>query len=308
MLFRSYAAALGLTGTELQDAAGRARRRLTELTQALSFAVPQETEAERLIDPYYVDAPQGTPPEGGVVRLDEGASERAAAPTTGATSLPQSDWSEQAYERTQVGGFDPNVSLPEQSPALASPMPLPDQNVANVLTNGIQDLTNTLLEPFKLNDVLHMILETMYRAMDCQRVLFCLRDPRSNQLVGRMGIGEDVDVVKAAFKVPLSPVAGQTPDLFSAVCVKQADLLIDDASVPNVVSRLPPWFSRHVAAPTFLLLPLALKRKGQPDVVLGLIYADRSQAGSFQVKDKELSLLRTLRNQAVMAFKQTTGQ
>ena len=37
---------------------------------------------------------------------------------------------------------------------------------------------------------------------------------------------------------------------------------------------------------------------------LALIYADRAQPGSIAAGEKELSLLRTLRNQAVMAFRQ----
>jgi hypothetical protein len=48
-----------------------------------------------------------------------------------------------------------------------------------------------------------------------------------------------------------------------------------------------------------LILPVAIK--GKP---VGLIYADKSEPGGLRVDEKELALLRTLRNQAVMAFKQ----
>ena len=34
------------------------------------------------------------------------------------------------------------------------------------------------------------------------------------------------------------------------------------------------------------------------------IYADKSQAGEIRLGERELALLRTLRNQAAMAFKQ----
>ncbi len=311
-----YAGALDLRGSDLQDAAGRARHRMTELTEALNFVVPDNPQAERLVDHGYVDTPplvsrSAAPNAAGadaVLGLPAATFTSPGLVTPlGELSSPDG-FADQAYAATTVGGYDGSLSLPEQSPDMASPMPLPDQSVANVLTNGIQDLTNTLLEGYKLNDVLHMVLETMYRGMQCQRVVFCLRDPRSNQLLGRMGIGHQVDTVKAAFKVPLSPQSGQPPDLFSVVCLKNADPLIDDASVPSMAPRLPAWFKQQVAAPSFLLLPLTLRRKGQPDVVLGMIYADQARANAFQVRDKELSLLRTLRNQAVMAFKQTTGQ
>jgi hypothetical protein len=39
----------------------------------------------------------------------------------------------------------------------------------------------------------------------------------------------------------------------------------------------------------------------------GLIYADKAAAGAIALGEKELSLLRTLRNQAVMAFRQRGG-
>jgi HD-like signal output (HDOD) protein len=267
-LNHTYAKALDLAPNDLSEAAGRSRKRLAELTQALNLNVEPQSPAERLLDHYYVDAPNADTSEG---------------PTADALGLSEAD------------GF------------LSPAMPLPMLDMANVLTNGIQDITNTLLESFRLNDVLHMILETMLRALECRRVIFCLRDPKSGALLGRMGIGDQVEVLKTMFKVPLVLPAGGTPDLFSVVCLKNADMLIADASAPTIVNRLPTWFRDHVQAPTFLLLPLTMKRKGQPDMVVGLIYADKGQAGSLQLSEKELSLLRTLRNQAVMAFKQTAG-
>ena len=43
--------------------------------------------------------------------------------------------------------------------------------------------------------------------------------------------------------------------------------------------------------------------KGSP---FAMIYADQAQPGGIELDEKELSLLRTLRNQAVMAFKQAS--
>ena len=40
---------------------------------------------------------------------------------------------------------------------------------------------------------------------------------------------------------------------------------------------------------------------------LGLIYADKARGASLKVDERTLSLLRTLRNQAIMAFKQSAG-
>ena len=154
-----------------------------------------------------------------------------------------------------------------------------------------------MVDDFKLNDVLRMILETMFRALAVRRIVFCLRDAKSGALTGRFGLGDSASAVAKVFEVPLK---GAT-DLFSVVCTKGVDTLISDAGLPNIVARLPAWYTGAVAAPAFLLLPLSLK--GAP---FALIYADQAQAGAIELGDKEMALLRTLRNQAVMAFRQSS--
>ncbi|MGH6647007.1 HDOD domain-containing protein [Aquabacterium sp.] len=265
ILNQQYASSLELKPSAVQDAAARARKRLTELTKALKMEFPKNSQAERLLDHFYVDAPNAGQTEGPgpeALGLDEG--ELAAG----------------------------KVAVP--------------QNSADVLTSGIQDITNTMVDSFKLNDILRMILETIYRALDCRRVIFCMRDAKTMQLIGRIGLGHGADGMKAAFQIPLRLAPGAPADLFTAVSLKGADTLISDASAEAILNRLPVWFRDRVQAPTFLLLPMVMKHQGK-DMVLGLIYADKAQAGSLQISEKDLSLLRTLRNQAVMAFKQTTG-
>ena len=80
---------------------------------------------------------------------------------------------------------------------------------------------------------------------------------------------------------------------------KGADTLIADATLPAIAKRLPAWYIRQIAAPSFLLLPLMMK-----NAPFALIYADQAQPGGINLGEKELALLRTLRNQGVMAFKQ----
>ncbi|MCK7497944.1 MAG: hypothetical protein MZW92_49860 [Comamonadaceae bacterium] len=45
-----------------------------------------------------------------------------------------------------------------------------------ILAAGIQDISNSLVDEFSLNDMLRIILETMYRALGFKRVLLCVRD------------------------------------------------------------------------------------------------------------------------------------
>ena len=268
-LTKQSAVALNLPPPALQEAAARARKRLTELTQVIKLDVPRDSPAERLLETYYVDAPNA-----------------------GQTDGPDAE---------ALG-----LATPDEEGVLVLGVETPAVDSAGILTSGIQDIANTMVDSFKLNDVLQMILETVYRALDCRRVIFCLRDARTAQLLGRIGLGEGADALKTVFKVPLKVPEGTPVDLFAAVCLKGVDTLIADAAASPVVSKLPGWFQDKVKAPTFLLLPMTMKHQGQT-MVLGLIYADKDQADSLNITEKELSLLHTLRNQAVMAFRQTVG-
>ncbi|WP_374277900.1 HDOD domain-containing protein [Azonexus sp.] len=175
---------------------------------------------------------------------------------------------------------------------------LPDAVPADpqsVLTAGIQDISNALVEGCKLNDILRIILETMYRAMGFRRVILCVRDAKSGMMQGRFGFGPEATEAARAFRFPLS----FTPDIFHAATSKGVDILISDIGDPKIAGRIPDWYRQAVPARSFVLLPLNIK--GNP---VALIYADRDEAGGISIPEKELQLLRTLRNQAILAIKQ----
>ena len=98
-----------------------------------------------------------------------------------------------------------------------------------------------------------------------------------------------------AFRFPLS----FTPDIFHAATSKGVDLLISDINDPKIAGRIPDWYRKAVPANSFVLFPLNIK--GNP---VALIYADRDEPGGISIPEKELQLLRTLRNQAILAIKQ----
>jgi eukaryotic-like serine/threonine-protein kinase len=260
-----YARALGLGGHELLQAVAHTREQLSDMAQALGLTLTKGSSARRLIGQ---SAPNGA------------ALAAPAAPAAAAG----------------LNGPNPAPALP--SGPTTTPSARPAGQAAAQLSAGIQDITDTLAgDSFRLEQVLRMVLETMWRALDFRRVVFCLRDARSDTIVGRFGLGLDAQAVAKRFRVQLGAVPGEQPDLFATACRKGADMLISDAA--RMAERLPGWFRSEVNAPSFLLLPLVMK--GAP---LALIYADKGEAGAIVLEDKELALLRTLRNQAVMAFKQ----
>lgn len=166
---------------------------------------------------------------------------------------------------------------------------------AATLAAGIQDITNTLVGDYNLNDVLRIILETMYRGMGFSQVLLCTHDVRQNRLQARFGFGVGIDGLLKHFRVPL----GQTQDVFQIALDKNVDLFIADTRAENIANRIPQWYREKVNARTFLVLPIVIKSK-----VIGMFYADRDQANELTIEPQHLRLLKTLRNQAVLAIRQ----
>jgi serine/threonine protein kinase len=263
-LTKKYAAAMGVASKDVQSATAKARQKLVDLATAMEIRVTPGSAAAKLL----------TLPQ--------------AQTAHGREHKPEADGN--------LGGLELHATQAQFPEDMEHKLQKSSQ-VADTLAAGIQDITNAMVEDFKLTDVLRMILETMYRAMEFDRIIFCMRDAKTEMMTGRFGLGQDVESCTKTFKTHLKTA---TPDLFGVVCVRGADTMITDASEKRIVERLPQWYLQTLNAPTFLLLPLQIK--GAP---FGLIYADKKVHGSLELDEKELSLLRTLRNQAVMAFKQS---
>jgi hypothetical protein len=261
-----YGRVLSISASDLKAASESARKTLSQLAPVMGLQVSLGAAAQRL-----VRAP--------VQAVDD--AQDSLSPYALAATMP--------------------MPLDEATAVDQAAAPHAPEKVAQLLTSGIQEITNTMAgDRFRLDEVLRMILETMYRALDFRCVVFCLRDARTETLQGRIAIGNAADEVRQALRVPLRVRPGAAPDLFTAVCLKGVDTLIADAWQPQVAQRLPGWFVKSVNAPSFLLLPLSMK-----NAPFALIYADKPRPGGLVLGERELALLRTLRNQAVMAFRQS---
>ncbi|MGC3980897.1 MAG: HDOD domain-containing protein [Steroidobacteraceae bacterium] len=168
-------------------------------------------------------------------------------------------------------------------------------NPEQILSAGIRDVTETLVTEFAINDILQMVLETMYRGMDFSRTLVFIRDAKLNTMRARFGFGEHIEQIIQKCVFPLA----FAPDVFHVALDKGVDIVIDDALAPNIVSRIPQWHRQAMPAKSFLLLPIVVKNQ-----TIGLFYADSEESSGIKVDTKQLGLLRTLRNQVVIAFKQ----
>lgn len=195
----------------------------------------------------------------------------------------------------QAGGGAATASGVPPMPALDAAI-AGDRSIEDKLAAAISDIDKALGQGQSLTDILHMVLAAMQRSMALSHVVLCMRDPKVDALTGRFGLGDGVDAIVQAFHVPL---AAGSSDLFHAVCVRGSDTLIADSGLARIADRLPPWFRKRVQARSLLLLPIALGDKPS-----GLIYGDTPATRSLVLNEKELALLRTLRDNAQLAFRQ----
>jgi hypothetical protein len=168
------------------------------------------------------------------------------------------------------------------------------RNAQGILTQGIQDISNSLVEGRALNDIMRMIMETMYTSIGFSRVILCLKDARQNLMVARSGFGPDSSEIVKAFKFPMA----FAPDVFHVSLKNNVDIIIEDIDDPKIEARIPEWYRKAVPAHTFVLFPVVLK-----NTPIALIYADKPKAGDIKLPEQELNLLRVLRNQAILAIK-----
>lgn len=168
-------------------------------------------------------------------------------------------------------------------------------NARDLLLAGVQDVTQMMSSGrCKVNDLVLLVLETLYSSMGFRFATVCLKDLQSNQFRARIALGEQNAQRQAAFAFP----ATQARDLFQLSLQNDADLMISDATVPKIRDLLPAWHRALLPdARSFILLPLVVQQKE-----LGLFYADRTEAAPEGVPPDETALIKTLKGQVLGAL------
>ncbi|MHB1231347.1 MAG: protein kinase domain-containing protein [Burkholderiales bacterium] len=229
-----------------------------------------------------------------------GMGERPALAPPAKLSVPASETDSASDTHTALAATVLHEHAPVRDVVLSEdggkPQPSTEE-IQSILTAGLKDISNSFIDDnISVNDILRMILETMYTGMGFSHVLFCIKDARHNAMCGKFGFGEGVQDLLKAFHFSMAEQA----DVFHVALKNNADILITNIDDTNIATRIPHWYRQNVAARTFVIFPVTVKGKA-----IALIYADRPGPGEIAIPEQELSLLKALRNQAVLAIKQT---
>lgn len=168
-------------------------------------------------------------------------------------------------------------------------------NARDLLLAGVQDVTQMMASGrCKVNDLIMLVLETLYSGMGFRFATICLKDLQTHQFRARISVGEKDLERQAGFVFPVASAR----DLFHLALDNNADLMISDATAPKIHALLPSWHRALLPdARSFIVLPLVVQEKQ-----LGLFYADRAQAAPEGVPPDETSLIKTLKGQVLTAL------
>jgi eukaryotic-like serine/threonine-protein kinase len=168
------------------------------------------------------------------------------------------------------------------------------QNQHDLLVNGIAEITDSLLSGSSLNEILTMVLETIYRGMGFNRVLFAIHNAKNKQVLARFGLGKGIDEIIPEFRYTIN----DSNDIFVSTIQKGKEYIVLDVNSNEYKERIPSWLRKLTMPTTVVLYPLIVNKK-----CLGLIYADNDNSDT-KISMEALGFFKTLRNQASLAIQQ----
>jgi GAF domain-containing protein len=168
-------------------------------------------------------------------------------------------------------------------------------NARDLLLAGVQDVTQmTASGKCKVNDLMLLVLETLYSGLGFRFATVSLQDVRTGQFRARIAMGERAAQRQAGFVFP----APSEYDLFHLALDNNVDLMIADAATPKIHDLLPAWHRKLLPdARSFIVLPLVINKHQ-----IGLFYADRAQPAPEGVPPDETALIKTLKGQVLTAL------
>jgi HD-like signal output (HDOD) protein len=172
----------------------------------------------------------------------------------------------------------------------------------NIFTKGIQDVNNSILSGYSLNDIIRVVLETIYRGMQLSglsNVLFFIKNTKLPVMNVRLGFGNSIEELKQWFNISF----GDSTDLFNVAIMKQKDIVVKDIEVPEIRKILPEWYRSKVSSSIFIIL-LPITINGKP---IGMFYVEGEKANFQKITGGQLNYLKILRDQTVMSIKQKQG-
>ena len=225
------------------------------------------------------------------------AVQRESAFLSRFVQMPADAAAEPAVIHDDMAGLESLVlnGAPEEEPEAQKYHPSGKPiNARDLLLEGIEEMSEAMSSGSNTPvDMMRLALAVLARSLGLRYVVLCMK-VKSGQYLPVAANGVDSAARKAQFTWPQTG----TDDLFHLALSHQVDMAIADASLDNIMQKLPGQYRRMVGdAGSLLLLPLQ-----QGKQVIGLIYGDRAACAPEGISREEVLLIRSLKAQLVAGF------
>ena len=168
-----------------------------------------------------------------------------------------------------------------------------ESNSVDIILSGVQDMSAAMVGEYEINDIALMALESMYRGLGFNRVIFFAMLKDGKQMEARFGFGPDIERITRQVRFEVD----ETRTIFNLALDKKKDLVVANTAEKHIQELVPEWHRQGINAPAFIFLPIFLKES-----CLGAFYADRELAGP-PLEPEQFKFVNMLRNQLVLAIK-----
>ena len=163
------------------------------------------------------------------------------------------------------------------------------------ILNAIQEITQAILDGAPLNQILVMVMETIYSNLNFHRVIFCFINKGRTSINARYGFGPDIETIVERFSIP-----NGGDDIFNLSLKQAKDLIIEDIPSGKADNLLPKWYKDKYTKKSMMVCPIVVK-----NIPMGVLYAD----SILPITEKDVNRLnqvKTLRNQIILAIRQSS--
>ena len=158
----------------------------------------------------------------------------------------------------------------------------------------ITELTTAMLNKASANEILAMVVKSIYRGLDMSHVMLLIRDPKRHMMQARSGHGAEIEKILPDFGFKIGP----HQDIFNQSLRKGKEFIVLDVDHDQYRDLIPVWCRDLTNPSSILLFPIMANNN-----CIGLVYADQCDSYA-RISAEEFKLLVTLVQQASLAIQQ----
>ncbi len=164
------------------------------------------------------------------------------------------------------------------------------------IENHIKKIEDALTSNFRLSEILHRIITTIYKGFFFSKISICIMNRATGIMGVRCVLGDEADRFGREFQFKIS----DSDDAFNKSLSTGLDIVIEDINAKFLNSRIPDWYINGNFAKAFAVYPIVVEQKK-----VGLIYVDWEKNKSHLFSAQVKHLMQRIKNLTVTAIKKS---